>query len=95
MSQGIYTPCLHGFEPKVCPTCQEPILRYQSVADARRLAKALEVVEAARGFKQACEDFWRGIEPGVRAHADDLADIVTRRRDAIFAALAAFDEATK
>jgi hypothetical protein len=48
MSQGIYTPCLHGFEPKVCPTCQEPILRYQSVADARRLAKALEVVEAAR-----------------------------------------------
>jgi hypothetical protein len=45
---SVFTPCSHGFEPKVCPTCQEPVLRYQSVADARRLAKALEVVTEAR-----------------------------------------------
>ena len=87
-AQGIYTPCVHGFVPYQCPTCQklnESVAASGGLAPSSavddRYAKALAVVEAARAVRASMDPLSRGSQSW---HDSGMT--------ALDAALAAFDE---
>lgn len=90
-AQGVYTPCPHGFQAEVCPSCEPGQRTYEyGFRQSQRYAKALAVIEAARGL-----DKWQHICEGDLPDEDEAEaafEALYSNWANLRAALAAFDE---